>query len=296
MADKSFGIKELNLIGASGTPTITSPNNLNLNAGTVAISTDVTVGRHLDVDGHAELDNLNVSGVSTFSDTVNVGAGKSIRLYGASSGYSDIIAAAGSASTTFTLPANGGSSGQYLQTNGSGGLSWATVSANYATWNQATQQTFTTQSSHTWSGLSNVREAHVLLNRVNQATATGTWGFRLGTGGTLQTSNYINYGRFEYSAGDWTLLDNVSDDSFELAVVTTHNRDDVTGTAHFYNVSGNTWMIQFEAVMDLDTSTFFMVRNIGTVTLSGALSDISIFTSAGTWNSGSANLVYLTQP
>ena len=70
---------------------------------------------------------LSSSGVSTFSDTVNVGAGKSIRLYGASSGYSQIVAAAGSASTTFTLPANGGSASQYLQTNGSGGLSWASV-------------------------------------------------------------------------------------------------------------------------------------------------------------------------
>ena len=30
MAEKGFGVKEVNLIGASGTPTITSPNNLNL--------------------------------------------------------------------------------------------------------------------------------------------------------------------------------------------------------------------------------------------------------------------------
>jgi hypothetical protein len=72
MADKSFGIKELNLIGASGTPTITSPNNLNLNAGTVAISTDVTIGRHLDVDGHAEFDAISVSGVSTFAGITTV--------------------------------------------------------------------------------------------------------------------------------------------------------------------------------------------------------------------------------
>ena len=43
MADKSFGVKQINLIGASGTPTIESPNNLNLNAITVAISTDVTI-------------------------------------------------------------------------------------------------------------------------------------------------------------------------------------------------------------------------------------------------------------
>ena len=44
MADKSFGIKQLNLTGASGTPTIESPNNLNINAVTVAISTDVSIG------------------------------------------------------------------------------------------------------------------------------------------------------------------------------------------------------------------------------------------------------------
>ena len=44
MADKSFGVKQINLIGASGTPTIESPNNLNLNAITVGISTDITIG------------------------------------------------------------------------------------------------------------------------------------------------------------------------------------------------------------------------------------------------------------
>jgi len=69
MADKSFGIKELNLIGASGTPTITSPNNLNLNASNVAISTDVTIGRHLDVDGHAEFDNIRTSGITTLASS-----------------------------------------------------------------------------------------------------------------------------------------------------------------------------------------------------------------------------------
>ena len=65
MADKSFGIKELNLV-TSGTPKIQSPNNLNLSAITVAISTNATVGGTLDVDGHTELDNVNVSGLSTF--------------------------------------------------------------------------------------------------------------------------------------------------------------------------------------------------------------------------------------
>ena len=44
MADKSFGVKDINLIGASGTPEIESPNNLNINAVNVAISTDMSVG------------------------------------------------------------------------------------------------------------------------------------------------------------------------------------------------------------------------------------------------------------
>jgi len=70
MADNSFGVKELNLIN-SGTPKIESPNNLNINAVNVAISTNATVGGNLDVDGHTELDDVNVSGVSTFIGNIN---------------------------------------------------------------------------------------------------------------------------------------------------------------------------------------------------------------------------------
>ena len=49
MADKSFGVKDINLIGASGTPEIESPNNLNIKAVNVAISTDMSVGGELTV-------------------------------------------------------------------------------------------------------------------------------------------------------------------------------------------------------------------------------------------------------
>ena len=110
MAEKSFGIKELNLIGASGTPSIDSPNNLNLNAVNVAISTNVSIGGTLsvtgnvsiggtltyedvtnidsvgvitarngidcngdiDVDGHTNLDNVSIAGITTFAQAINV--------------------------------------------------------------------------------------------------------------------------------------------------------------------------------------------------------------------------------
>ena len=71
MANKvGFGITELNLIGSSGTPKIDSPNNLNINAVNVAISTNATVGGNLDVDGHTELDDVSIAGVTTFADDV----------------------------------------------------------------------------------------------------------------------------------------------------------------------------------------------------------------------------------
>ena len=50
-----------------------------------------------------------------------------LRLNGSTSGYVEIDAPATAGSNTLTLPNGNGSSGQYLQTNGSGGLSWATV-------------------------------------------------------------------------------------------------------------------------------------------------------------------------
>lgn len=54
----------------------------------------------------------------------------SIRLNGSTSGYTEIDAPAVAGSNTLVLPTGNGSSGQYLQTNGSGALSWATLPAS----------------------------------------------------------------------------------------------------------------------------------------------------------------------
>ena len=67
MAEKGFGVKEINLIGPSGTPTITSPNNLNFNANNVAISTNVSIGGTLSVTG-----NVSVGGTLTYEDVTNI--------------------------------------------------------------------------------------------------------------------------------------------------------------------------------------------------------------------------------
>ena len=50
-----------------------------------------------------------------------------IRLNGQTSGYVELEAPATAGSNTLVLPTGNGTSGQYLQTNGSGTLSWQTV-------------------------------------------------------------------------------------------------------------------------------------------------------------------------
>ena len=124
MAEKGFGVKEINLIGASGTPTIESPNNLNLNAINVAISTNVSIGGTLSVTG-----NVSIGGTLTYEDVTNidsvglitarsgivVGAGKSI-LVGAgvtisSSTKGDIQISGIATAQSFNAPYTGAGSG-----------------------------------------------------------------------------------------------------------------------------------------------------------------------------------------
>jgi len=53
----------------------------------------------------------------------------SLRLSGATSGYTEIQAPAVAGSNTLTLPTSNGSNGQVLTTNGSGTLSFSTPAA-----------------------------------------------------------------------------------------------------------------------------------------------------------------------
>ena len=63
MADNSFGIKTLNLVGL-GTPKIESLGDLNLNAVNVAISTNATIGGTLNVGGVITGDGSGISNVT----------------------------------------------------------------------------------------------------------------------------------------------------------------------------------------------------------------------------------------
>ena len=111
MAEKGFGVKEINLIGASGTPTIESPNNLNLNAVNVAISTNVSIGGTLTVSG-----NVSVGGTLTYEDVTNI---DSVGLITARNGLI-VNTGAGATFSRITLDASGNN--DTVTTTGSSGL------------------------------------------------------------------------------------------------------------------------------------------------------------------------------
>ena len=93
MAAKNFGVKQVNLIGASGTPTIESPNNININAVNVAISTDMSVGGSIGISS-----NLSVTGVVTAASFS--GDGSSLTNISVSSANLSVTARSGSVNVT----------------------------------------------------------------------------------------------------------------------------------------------------------------------------------------------------
>ncbi|MCX6233221.1 MAG: hypothetical protein NT175_00640 [Bacteroidetes bacterium] len=79
-----------------------------------------------DITGYA--------GIGTTNPGSELDVKGTMRLSGSTSGYVGLAPAAAAGSTTYTLPAQDGSSGQVLQTNGSATLSWGAVTATDNDW------------------------------------------------------------------------------------------------------------------------------------------------------------------
>jgi hypothetical protein len=113
MADKSFGVKDINLIGASGVPTIDSPNNLNINAVNVAISTDMSVGGTINVGSGTSISSpgTNILSVGTgISESFRVDSNGHIRAFAGTSSTSITDLQASFATMNLSVANRGGSS------------------------------------------------------------------------------------------------------------------------------------------------------------------------------------------
>jgi hypothetical protein len=114
MATKDFGLKGIRFVGDFGTPKITSPIGVDINATKVAISTDVTVGRNLNVTGISTL-----GGVKLSSGVVQSATGVAVTFIGNLTGTA----------TTATNLANGAAGSVPYQT-GDGATTFLAAGGN----------------------------------------------------------------------------------------------------------------------------------------------------------------------
>lgn len=116
-------------------------------------------------------DGTNVAIGTTPQASSKLSVKGAFRLYGSSSGYVGLRGASAAGSTTYTLPAADGSSGQFLTTDGSGALSWSGVTSGVVTFSAGT--TGLTPSTATSGAVTLGGTLNIANGGTGQTTASG---------------------------------------------------------------------------------------------------------------------------
>ena len=206
----------------------------------------------------------------------------SLRLNGSTSGYVELDAPAAAGSNTFVLPDGDGTSGQYLQTDGSGGLSWQTVTDTTTNLTRMTAVATTSGANVDFTIPSGVRKITLLLDEVSRTTDQ-LIKVQIGTGGSPLTSGYV--GRCTYLATG----SNQSNYSDGFDIRHFDNRFNLTGSMEICNITGNTWISTHNAA-SVGWST--VCYGAGVATLSGELDLVRLTASSGTFDNGQATIMY----
>ena len=206
-----------------------------------------------------------------------------IRLNGQTSGYVELEAPDAAGSNTLVLPTGNGTSGQYLQTNGSGTLSWQTVSTSNLT--RGTVAATTSGTSVDFTSLpTGIKKLTLILDSVS-VNAANNISVRLSTGGTFLTTGYESQSmRIQDVASSAS-----SADSASFALINNDNASRKwTGSFTWHNITGNVWVMSGNCNSD---STARAIVSGGRVDLGGVLDGIRLYSPA-TFDNGQINVMY----
>ena len=205
-----------------------------------------------------------------------------LKLNGSTSGSVSIDAPADTSPSgtdvTLTLPTSAGSSGQYLQTNGSGTLSWQTVSTSNLTWTSTQSNTGTTITFDSIPAAA--RRITIIFSEVS-TNSTGVIRIRAGhSSGTFITSGY-NCDYHWYNSGD-------GQNGFSTAFTFAAFQAAAwiwNGTMYLHRSNDNTWIMTSSAhYNDADGATVF--GNGRLVMGSNVLDAIQIDANGGSFDDG----------
>jgi hypothetical protein len=209
-----------------------------------------------------------------------------IRLNGQTSGYVELEAPNAAGSNTLVLPDGNGTSGQYLQTNGSGALSWATVTDTTG-WTYDSTGTSLTGASVTVSSIpSDAQAIHIVIDGLSVSSAV-EWDILVGTSSGDTTSGYDliagYYGNTSDTRGSTT-------DAF-----TTKGTNDATYANYAImklergDANGNRWFAHYRGRVPGQSKVYYMN---GYVDAGGTLDRVTIAAPSGTLDAGTVYVHY----
>ena len=216
-----------------------------------------------------------------------------LRLNGQTTGYTELNAPANGDSVVLTMPGNDGNAGQYLQTNGSGALSWQTVNASNLT--RGTSVNSTSGTSIAFHNIpSNARRIVLMFNQVSLDTSE-EMRIQLGTGTQASpswvTTNYTAARGYSFYNNTASADGSVTTNGFRFSYSSSAFYS--SGNVVLSNLTGNTWAES--GVIAAGESTNFSIFSSGGVKDAGAtVTQVRVIGNSGTSNfdNGQINILY----
>jgi hypothetical protein len=209
-----------------------------------------------------------------------------LRLNGQTTGYTELNAPANGDSVVLTMPGNDGNAGQYLQTNGSGTLSWQTVTDTTG-WTYDSTGTSLTGASVTVSSIpSDAQAIHIVIDGLSVSSAV-EWDILVGTSSGDTTSGY------DFIAG-W--YGNTSDQRASTTdAFTTKGTNDAAYANYAImklergDANGNRWFAHYRGRIPGQSKVYYMN---GYVDAGGTLDRVTIAAPSGTLDAGTVYVHY----
>jgi len=212
-----------------------------------------------------------------------------VQLNGSTSGSVIIASPAAAGNNTLTLPTSNGTSGQFLQTNGSGALTFASavINGSSSAIVSGTAQNSTSGTSIDFTSIPSwVKRITVMFNGVS-TSGTSPRQIQLGAG-SVTTTGYTSSG-FGWTGGvnGQSSTTGILFDGQAPNAATNYN-----GVMTINGFGGNTWVAS--ALIAATTGNIQQFMATGAITLSGTLDRVRITTVNGTdtFDAGSINILY----
>ena len=213
-----------------------------------------------------------------------------LKLNGSTAGSVSIEAPADTSPTgtdvTLTLPTSAGSSGQYLQTDGAGELSWQTVTDTTG-WTYDSTGTSLTGASVTVDSIpSDVQAIHMVIDGLSTSAAV-EWDILVGTSSGDTTSGY------DFIAG---YTGATTDQRGSVTDAFTTKGTNSAAYVHYAimklergDANGNTWFAQYWGRITGEARIYYMN---GVVDAGGTLDRVTISAPTGTFDAGTVYVHY----